>query len=122
MISTTPTLPATLHRVLSAPATLVGSSWQLTRSLARTVTPWPDRDGDRSEDVDADADTELELITSTEPLVGPSELTTGELLIEAQRPLGETGDRSRAARARRLAHTYLQRRQQQLRADLDDRR
>lgn len=120
MISTTPTLPATLQRVLSAPGSLVGSSWQLTRSLARTVAPWPDRDGDLPED--GDGDTDLELITSTESRLRPPELTTGELLIEAQRPLGETGDRSRAARARRLAHTYLQRRQQQLRADLDDRR
>jgi hypothetical protein len=60
--------------------------------------------------------------TRATPIPPRDELTTGELLTAAHRPLPETGDRSRAARARRLARTYLERRRRQLRDELDGQR
>ena len=45
----------------------------------------------------------------------PAELTTTELLIASRLPLAETGDPDRAARARRLAQLYLERRQRRVR-------
>lgn len=45
----------------------------------------------------------------------PAELTTTELLIVSRLPLDETGDPDRAARARRLARLYLDRRQRRVR-------
>lgn len=49
------------------------------------------------------------------------EETTREILIAGHLPLPETGDDSRAARARRLADTYLERRRRRLREDLHGR-
>jgi hypothetical protein len=49
----------------------------------------------------------------------PDELTTTELLIVSRQPLDETVDVDRAARARRLARLYLERRQRRVRAQLD---
>ncbi|MBW3657020.1 MAG: hypothetical protein KY457_00145 [Actinobacteria bacterium] len=46
----------------------------------------------------------------------PDELTTTELLIASRQPLDETGDPDRAARARRLARLYLERRERRVRA------
>lgn len=50
----------------------------------------------------------------------PAELTTTELLIASRLPLDETGDPDRAARARRLARLYLDRRQRRVRQQRPD--
>ena len=60
-------------------------------------------------------------VRSSPPLLNrdPDELTTTELLIASRQPLDETGDPDRAARARRLAALYLERRQRRVRAQRD---
>lgn len=57
-------------------------------------------------------------MTTSTPAHSDDELTTSEILIAGRLPLPETGDSSRADRARRLADQYLQRRRRRLRRDL----
>jgi hypothetical protein len=123
VISHTPAFASTLRRVLRAPVRIAGSSWDLTRSVARILAPGDGRPGsgvhpDPADPVTSGVDASHGVLTPA-AFAEPDELTTRELLVASQRPLRDTGDPTRADRARRLAHQYLQRRQERLRAELD---
>lgn len=85
-------LPATAQRLLAAPGRLVGCARQRTSV------------GVRPGDVAADPFVAQDAPTD-EPVATP--------------PGGDRRDRDRAAEARRLARDYLQRRQRQLRVELE---
>ncbi len=109
-------LPDTLARLTAVPQRLADGLRRAFGDLVTALTP-------ADAPVEADPDPSREPEASSGPFAPePPELTTRELLVAGWRPLDETGDADRAERARRIADSYLERRQRKLREALDEHR